>query len=389
MSSNFSGIKITAVETFLVEGNCCFVKISTSEGITGLGEGSISDNKVGTIAQCIKDMEPHLIGKDPTNIEFLWQGLYRWNRWHVGVLFATALSAIDIALWDILGKLAGMPIYKLLGGAARDKVRIYTGGGGKAGVERARSIGCNAVKTGPPVTKVGDSLTVPMPWDLGRAVKQIEEMRLEGGDDFDILIDAHGRLTPAMALEYCRAIEPYRPFWVEEPIQVEGSNDALQWLSDHTSVPLCMGERNFMKWGFQDIIAKHIVTYLNPDIVHCGGISEFKKIAAMAEAQYIQVSPHITYSRVGITAEIHMGLNCPNSVIQEMSTYAFDQVRETSDWMDDLFFGHKYQIEDGFVTLPDTPGLGLELNEEVAKAHPYVPILREELRYEDGSVEDN
>jgi len=387
--AKYSGIEITAVDTFLVEGNCCFVKIRTNAGISGLGEGSISDNKVGTIAQCIKDMEGHLIGKDPTNIEYLWQGLYRWNRWHVGVLFSTALSAIDIALWDILGKIAGLPIYKLLGGAARDKVRIYTGGSGKSGVQFARSIGCNAIKTGPPVTKVDDNLTLPMPWDLGRAVKQIEEMRLEAGDDFDILIDAHGRLNPAMALEYCKAIEPYRPFWVEEPIQVEGTNDALEWLSDRTSVPLCMGERNFMKWGFQDIIGKRLVSYLNPDVVHCGGISEFKKIAAMAEAQYIQVSPHITYSKVGITAEIHLGMNCPNSVIQEMGSYAAEPLKKSTDWRDELFFGHKFQIENGFVQLPDTPGLGLDLNEDVARAHPYKPQLREELRFEDGSVEDN
>lgn len=387
--ANDSGIKITGVDTFLVEGNCCFVEIRTSEGITGLGEGSISDNKVGTIAQCIKDLEGHLIGKDPTDIELLWQGLYRWNRWHVGVLFSTALSAIDIALWDILGQIAGLPIYKLLGGAARDKVRIYTGGSGKAGVQRAKSIGCNAIKTGPPVTRADDGMTVPMPWDLGRAVRQIEEMRVEAGDDFDILIDAHGRLTPTMSLEYCRAIEPYRPFWVEEPIQVEGSNDALQWLSDHTTVPLCMGERNFTKWGFQDIIAKRIVSYLNPDVVHCGGISELKKIAAMAEAQYIQVSPHITYSKVGILAELHLGMNCPNSVIQEMSSYAAEPHKTSNDWRDDLFCGHRFQIEDGFVTLPDTPGLGVELDEDVARAHPYVPQLREELRYADGSVEDN
>ena len=384
-----AGIKITAVDTFLVEGNCCLVKISTNQGITGLGEGSISDNRVGTIAQCIKEFEGHLIGQDPTNIEYLWQGLYRWNRWHVGVLFSTALSAIDIALWDILGKIANLPIYKLLGGAARDKVRIYTGGTGKSGVQYAKSIGCNAIKTGPPVTKADDRLTVPMPWDLGRAAKQIEEMRVEGGDDFDILIDAHGRLTPTMALEYCKAIEPYRPFWVEEPMQVEGSNDALEWLSDRTSVPLCMGERNFTKWGFQDMISKRLVSYLNPDVVHCGGISEFKKIAAMAEAQFIQISPHITYSKVGITAEIHLGLNCPNSVIQEMSSYAAEPLKESTDWRDDLFFGHRFQIENGFVSLPDTPGLGLDLNEEVARAHPYEPKLREELRFEDGSVEDN
>jgi galactonate dehydratase len=383
------GIKITGVDTFLVEGNCCFVKIRTNEGITGLGEGSISDNRAGTIATIIKELEGHLVGRDPTNIEYLWQGIYRWNRWHAGVLFSTAISAIDIALWDILGKLAGLPIYKLLGGAARDKVRLYTAGSGIKGVQYAKSIGCNAIKTGPPITMAGDNLTVPLPWDLKRAVKQIEEMRIEGGDDFDILTDLHGRLNPAMALEYCKAIEPYRVFWAEEPIQVEGSNDALEWLSDHTTVPLCMGERNFMKWGFEDIISRHIVSYLNPDVVHCGGISEMKKIAAMAEAQFIQISPHITYSRVGILAELHIGMNCPNSVIQEMSSYAADPFRTKKDWRDDLFHGHTFAIRDGFATLPDTPGLGLELNEEVAKAHPYKTILREELRFEDGSVEDN
>jgi galactonate dehydratase len=383
-----TGLRITGVDTYLVRGNRCFVLIRTNEGITGLGEGSISDNRVGTIAQCIHEMEQHLIGRDPTNIEFLWQGLYRWNRWHAGVLFSTALSAIDIALWDILGKVANLPVYKLLGGAARDKVRIYAAGSGKVGVQRARSYGCNAVKTGPPVTG-DDRMTVPMPWDLGRAVAQIEEMRIEGGDDFDILIDAHGRLTPPMALEYCKAIEPLRPFWVEEPMQVEGSNDALQWLSEHTSVPLCMGERHFTKWGFQDIISKRLVSYLNPDVVHCGGISEFKKIAAMAEAQFIQVSPHYTYSKVGVSAEIHLGLNCPNSVIQEMANYAAEPQKTSTDWEDDLFCGHRFQIEDGFVSLPDTPGLGLELNEEVAKAHPYEPQYRDELRFADGSVEDN
>ncbi|MBT4484422.1 MAG: mandelate racemase/muconate lactonizing enzyme family protein [Candidatus Latescibacteria bacterium] len=279
-----------------------------------------------------------------------------------------------------------MPVYKLLGGAAREKVRLYCPGGGKKGVQRARRYGYNAIKTGPPVTRIDDNRTVPMPWDLKRAVKAIENMRIEGGDDFDILTDAHGRLDPVMALEYCKAIEPYRVFWVEEPIQVEGSNDALEWLSNHTTQPLCMGERNFMKWGFEDIISRHIVSYLNPDIVHCGGISEIKKIAAMAEAQFIKMSPHYTYSKIGVMAELHIGLNVPNSVIQEMGGFAFEK---PTGWKDDLFYGHRFIIENGFARVPDTPGLGLELNEDVAKAHPYKQVLRDELRFDDGSVEDN
>ena len=137
-------------------------------------------------------------------------------------------------------------------------------------------------------------------------------MRVEGGDDFDILIDAHGRLTPTMALEYCKAVEPYRPFWVEEPIQVEGSNDALEWLSDRTTVPLCMGERNFTKWGFQDIIAKRLVSYLNPDIVHCAAASRSsKRSRPWRRRSTFRSLPTSTYSKVGLTAEIHMGLNCP------------------------------------------------------------------------------
>ena len=390
-----SGIKITGVGTFVVGNINCIIKIKTNEGITGLGEVSNTDGMVLALEAMVKASEGHLIGKDPTNIEFLSQGLYRWNRWHVGALFAAMMSGIDMALWDILGKLADMPVYKLLGGAARDKIRLYCGGSGKSGVERARSIGYNAMKGGPGVvrTDANGKRYVPMPWDLKRAVKDIEEARIAGGDDFDILTDCHGAMDPDMALEYCKAIEPYRVFWAEEPIQIEGTNDALEWLSNHTTQPLCMGERNFMKWGVVDMINKRIVSYINADLARCGGISEFKKIAAMAEAQYIKVSPHVVNSKIGHLASLHCAMNCPNSVILEMGQWANEPFLKTKDWWtDDLFKGHRFQIKDGFATLPNTPGLGIEMNEEVAKAHPYdpnKPPMRPESLFEDGSVNGN
>ncbi len=303
------------------------------------------------------------------------------------------LASIDMALWDIIGKLADMPVYKLLGGAARDKIRLYCGGSGKSGVEYARSIGYNAMKTGPGASTGRDAngnRYVPMPWDLKRSVASIEEARIAAGDDFDILIDCHGTTDPDMALEFCNAVEPYRIFWAEEAIQIEGTNDVLEWLSDHTNVPICMGERNFMKWGVVDMINKRIISYVNFDLARCGGISEFKKVAAMAEAQYIKMAPHRTEGKVGQMANFHCSINCPNSVIQEMGQWANEPfLKKTDWWTDDLFKGHRFKVKDGFATVPDIPGLGIDIDEAVAKAHPHIPSMRPESLFEDGSPQDN
>jgi galactonate dehydratase len=387
------GLKIVAVDTFVVGTSNCFIKIRTNEGVYGVGEANNTNGMIRAVEEIIKASVPHMIGKDPTNLEFLYQGLYHWNRWHVGQLFTSMLSSVDMACWDIIGKLADMPVYKLLGGAAREKIRLYCAASGKSGVERARSIGYNAMKTGPgPISgkNAAGKSYVPMPWDLKRAVTQIEEARIAGGDNFDILIDFHGQMDPEMSLEFCKAVEPYRIFWAEEAIQLEGTNDTLKWLSDRMNVPLCMGERNFMKWGVVDMINKRTVSYINMDLSRCGGISEFKKVAAMAEAQFIKVSPHRTEGKIGQMANFHCSMNCPNSVIQEMGQWADEPfLKKTDWWTDDLWKGHRFQIKDGFATVPDVPGLGIDFDEKVAREHPFVPSVAPESVFADGTPTDN
>ena len=381
-----SGIRITGLKTFVVHlgsVNWVFVKVFTNEGITGLGEGSVT-SKEATIEAAIMEHERMIVGKDPTKIELLWQAMYRWPRWRGGPVLNSAISAVEIALWDILGKILDVPVYKLLGGEARDRIRLYTHGSGATPqqaaetVRRVKEDGYNAVKTGP---RVHDGEVIKRPWNLTRAVKIIEAMREAGGDEFDILIDAHGLLNPVMVLEYANAIEHCRPMFLEEPIQPEDL-DMLEWLGNHTHVPLATGERLFTKFGFKDLISRHLVSYVQPDVCHAGGISECKKIAAMAEANFIDMALHNPQSLVSTLASLHIDACTPNCVIQETA-------RRREPWLQDLFYGEDITITNGFASLPDKPGLGCDLNEKVAAEHPYQPVNRAAMKFEDGSVTDH
>jgi galactonate dehydratase len=381
-----SGIKITTLKTFVVHlgsVNWVFVKIYTNEGLVGLGEGSVT-SKEATIAAAIHEHERMIVGKDPTQIEMLWQSMYRWPRWRGGPVLNSAISAVEIALWDILGKLLDAPIYRLLGGAARERIRLYVHGGGTTpetaaeAIGKAKERGYNALKTGP---LVAEGETIQRPWDLKRAVAVIEAMRRAAGDRFDIMIDAHGLLNPVMAMEYANAVAPYRPMFLEEPIQPEDL-DMMQWLGQHTNVPLATGERLFTKFGFKDLISRHLVSYVQPDVVHAGGISECKKIAAMAEANFIDVALHNPQSLVSTLASLHIDASTPNCVIQETTG-------ERPEWVLDLFNGVDVSIKNGYAELPEKPGLGCELNERVAAAHPYQPVNRPAMKFEDGSVMDH
>ena len=323
-----------------------------------------------------------MIGHDATRIEFLWQAMYRWPRWRGGPILNAAISGIDLALWDILGKALDAPVYRLIGGAARERIRLYVHGSGREGVQRAKEQGYTAIKTGPFVTdNVRGRRVIKRPWNLKRAVKVIEEMRVEAGDEFDIMIDAHGLLTPTMSLEFAKAIEPYRIMFLEEPIQLEG-NDTLEWLGRHTHVPLATGERHTTKWMFEDLISRHLVSYVQPDVIQCGGITEMKKIAAMAEAQFIDVAPHCPgnlSTGLGL-ASLHVNAAIPNCIIQE--SYPNPTGRRL-----EMFNGRTVTIKDGYAELPSWPGLGLKLNESGAKKYPE-SNPNPKVYFEDGSVAD-
>jgi galactonate dehydratase len=381
-------MKITGLKTFIVDSTdgrggpqWVFVKVLTDQdGLWGLGEGSVT-SKATTIAAAIMEHERFLQGRDPLNIEWLWQQMYRVPRWRGGPVLDSAISAIEIALWDIKGKAYGQPIYQLLGGACRERIRMYAHGGGgtpEQAAENALALkerGFTAVKTG---SIHVEQNTVRPGSGLALGAAKIRAMREAVGPDFDIGIDAHGQLTPTMALDFAERVWEYRPLFLEEPTQPEDL-DTLAWLGSHTRVPLATGERLFTKWGFADLCARHLVAYVQPDVVHCGGIMEMKKIAALAEAHFIDCAPHNPQSWVSTLASLHVDACTPNCVIQEYI--------QGPPWQAALFQA-EWKVENGYAALPTAPGLGLGFDEAEAARHPYNPDFRPEWRWEDGAVAD-
>jgi len=374
-------LKITGLKTFVVNVgsvNWVFCKILTSEGLTGLGEGSVT-SKEATVAQAIQEHERFLLGKDPTEIELLWQGMFRYPRWRGGPILNSAISAVEIALWDILGKALGVPIYKLLGGAARRRIRLYKDvGSTPEAFLQARKEGFTAAKSG--FITVQNNLVAPS-FAVREGARRLEAVRKAVGDDFDVAIDAHGVLTTVMAIDFCTRIEELRPLFVEEPTQIEDLGE-LALLRQKTKVPLATGERAFTKYGFTELCTRHLVNYVQPDVCHAGGILELKKIGTIAEAFRIEMAPHNPQSEVSTLASLHVNATTPAATILEYNP-------QRAPWIQELFNGGAVKVTDGFAALPDRPGLGVDLNESVAAQHPYKPINRPNYVFSDGAVSDH
>jgi galactonate dehydratase len=373
-------LKITGLKTFVVNvggSNWAFCKVYTDQGLVGLGEGSIT-SKEATLVQAIMEHERFLIGQDPANIELLWQGMFRHPRWRGGPILNSAISAIEIALWDILGQALGVPIYKLLGGAARQRIRLYKDvGSTPEDFLQARQEGYTAAKSN--FIAIEKDLVRPA-YATREGAQRLEAVRKAVGDDFDICIDTHGRLTTPMAVDFCTRIEELRPFFVEEASQLEDLGE-LALLRSKTKVPLATGERSFTKYGFSEFCTRHLVDYIQPDVCHAGGILELKKIGAIAETFRIEMAPHNPQSLVSTLASIHVDATTPASTVQEYSP-------NKPAWIQDLFEGSTLKIKDGFAELPEAPGLGASLNEKVAAAHPYKPVTRPHYVFSDGAVAD-
>jgi galactonate dehydratase len=374
-------LKITGLKTFVVNvgnGNWAFCKVYTNQGLTGLGEGSIT-SKEATLAQAIMEHERFLVGKDPTDIELLWQGMFRYPRWRGGPILNSAISAVEIALWDILGQALGVPIYKLLGGAARRRIRLYKDvASTPEAFLQAKSEGYTAAKSG--FITVDNDLVLPA-YAVREGIRKLEAVRKAVGDDFDICIDAHGKLTTVMAIDFCTRIEELRPFFVEEPTQIEDLGE-LELLRQKTKVPLATGERSFTKYGFTEFCVRHLVNIVQPDVCHAGGIGELKKIGTIAEAFRIEMAPHNPQSEVSTLASMHVNATTPAATILEYNP-------NRQPWVRDLFNGGAVKVKDGFAELPDRPGLGADLNEKVAAEHPYKPVNRPNYVFSDGGVADH
>jgi len=373
-------LKITGLKTFVVNAgslNWVFCKVYTNAGLVGLGEGSVT-SKEATIAEAIMEHERFLNGKDPTDIELLWQGMFRFPRWRGGPILNSAISAVEIALWDILGQALEVPIYKLLGGAARPRIRMYLDvGSTPEDFLRAKELGYTAAKT----TPLSPDKDVVNPTRMIReSVARLAAIRKAVGDDFDIAVDAHGRCTTTMAIDFCTRVEELGLLFVEEPTQLEDLGE-LALLREKTKTHLATGERSFTKYGFADFCSRHLVDYVQPDVCHAGGILELKKIGAIAETYRVNLAPHNPQSFVSTMASLHVDATTPSAAIQESTL-------NRTQWIQDLFEGTGPQVTQGYASLPTRPGLGVTLNEKVAAAHPYKPTNRPEYHFPDGSVTD-
>jgi len=386
--SSTLGLTVTDVIPHVLFGgrtNLIFVEIQTNHGITGVGEASL-EGKTEAVVGAINDVKEYLIGKDPTRIEHHWQTIYRHSFWRGGVVIGTAISGIEQALWDILGKALGVPVHELLGGRVRDRVRLYANGPrGNSPEEIADSClrlveqGWTALKLVPFDRVQG----VASQEDLRSARHQLSLIRDKVGPDVDILIDCHGRLSPTSAVQMAQALEEFGIYFFEEPVLPEDPA-SMAMVAESISIPIATGERLFTKWGFRDVLELGAASVLQPDLAHCGGIWEARKIAAAAEVSYVGIAPHNPYSWLLTTVSVHLDFAIPNFVIQE---FLVDHPPE----VEQLFAERFVWQEGGWVDPPTAPGLGVELDWDAVRAHeqlPYTRTYQPSLWHVDGSVAD-
>jgi galactonate dehydratase len=365
-------MKITDIKSYIVSAhndNWVYVKVFTDEGVTGVGECSL-ETREQTVVAALGELKRHLIGKDPLDTEKLFYTCNRDEYWGACAVLMSALSAVDVALWDIKGKAFGVPVYQLLGGKFRDRVRVYANRW-FFGADTPDKLAKKAEAT------VGKGFTA-MKWDpfyrtegmidaasLRGVVAQIKAVRQAVGDDVDLLIEGHGRFNPFTALLIANEIAPYKPFLFEEPTMPENL-DALAEVCARSPVPIAAGERMYTKADFRAAFSKKAVHIIQPDLRVTGGITEGKKIAAMAEAEFVPVAPHNIHGQIGTAASMHLCAAIPNACILEYSV-------EEIEWKESLF-DHTYKPENGYMYINDRPGLGIDFNEEVALRYPYKTI---------------
>ena len=355
--------------------NWVFVKVETGEdGLWGWGEASL-EWKTRSVVGAVEDFAPMLIGEDPARIEHLYQKMYRQSFWRLGVIGMSAISGIEQALWDIRGKVLGVPVCDLLGGRVRDRVRMYThlGGGDMkavyeaqqddpaAMVDLARQVverGYNAVKVLlTPPTEALNSIAA-----YRHAERRMAALRDALGESVDIMVDCHGRHFPGNAVEFCRILAPYRPLFIEEPVPPENI-DALAEVRRQSPVPIATGERLVTRFGFREVLEKQACHIIQPDLCHCGGLWEAKKIAAMAETYYVGVAPHNPLGPVANAAALHFAMSTPNFLIQE------DMLTDVP-WRWEVV-QHGLKTVGGYWLPPEAPGLGIEVDEKAAAQHPF------------------
>jgi galactonate dehydratase len=367
-------IKITRLETFLVKPRWLFLKIHTNAGIVGLGE-PLLEGRARTCAEAVKEIEPYLIGKDPRRVVHHWQAIYRQAFYRGGEILTSALSGIDIALWDIKGKALGVPVYELLGGPTRNRVRIYAHTGTPGEIKAALARGFRAFKTKPAMRDSQRYIATPA--QVKYVEEQFERLRKFVGDDVDLAIDFHGAVSPATSKLLIKAIEPYQPMFIEEPC-LHQNVDSMVEIARGTHIPIATGERVFTKWGFREILEKKAAAVLQPDLCHAGGITEVRLIAGMAEAYYATIAPHNPLGPIALAAGVQIAASIPNFLCAEQAT------------LGEGYLKSPFTLREGYIDLPAGPGLGIELDENaVADKLGHDWRNAEVFDEEDGSVGEN
>ena len=365
-------MKITDYKTYIVSPRWLFLKIETDRGISGWGEPVI-EGKAKTVQTAVHELLDQIKGSDPFRIEDIWEKMYRSSFYRGGPILMSAIAGIDQALWDIKGKALGQPVYQLLGGAARNSIRVYSWVGGdrpeNVGAEalKRKQIGFNAIKM-----NATEELQIVDTYEKVQAVvERVKAIRKACGPYFGIAVDFHGRVHKPMAKVLAKALEPYHLLFIEEPVMAQNNED-LTKITQLTETPIATGERMFSRWDFKDLLASGNVDIIQPDLSHAGGITECKKIASMAEAYDVAVAFHCPLGPIALAACLQVDATIYNAFIQEQSLGI--HYNKTNDLLDYIKNPEIFHYQNGFVKIPQLPGLGVKVNEELVRQKASQPV---------------
>jgi len=378
-------MKITKLTTFVVPPRWLFLKMETDAGITGWGE-PVVEGRAETVAACVAELADYLVGKDPSAIEDHWTVLYRGGFYRGGAIHMSALAGIDQALWDIKGKALNQPVHVLLGGPVRQKIQVYSWIGGDrpdALIEGAKEVaarGFTAIK----MLACEELSSLDSHAKLDQVVARVGALRQAMGPDFGVAVDFHGRLHRGMAKQLAKELDPFHLMFLEEPVLSE-HQEALRDIAGQTATPIALGERLFSRWDFKKILSDGLVDIIQPDPSHAGGITETRKIAAMAECHDVALAPHCPLGPIALAACLQLDGVCHNAVIQEQSLGI--HYNKSNDLLDYITDASVFAYADGHVAIPNGPGLGISINEEAvlrgaATGHRWRPPV---WRHKDGS----
>lgn len=379
-------MKIKAVNTYLVRPRWGFVEICTDYGLCGWGE-AVLEGHAATVQACVEEMREYLIGADPRRIEDIWTTLYRAGFYRGGGVLMSAIAGIDQALWDIKGKYFNAPVYELMGGACRDRMRVYSWVGGDrptdvgAAAKERKDAGFTAVK----MNATEELQYIDSYEKVDQVLERVAAIRESCGKYFGIAVDFHGRVHRPMAKVLAKKLEEFDPMFLEEPVLCEHM-ELFKEIADCCNIPIATGERLFTKYDFKRLFASGGVDIIQPDLSHAGGITEVKKIAAMAEAHDVALAPHCPLGPIALASCLQVDATSYNAVIQEQSMGIHYNVGKSV--LDYVKNKEDFAFVDGYVRLPVKPGIGVEVNRELVLEENRTPHSWKNpvWRHRDGSI---